>query len=140
MTLAPEQQCFKNIAAWAREVGIDLPLPFKEEADRCWYRAGDAMVSSIEWAVTEGRFVPANYKNHGKTAVCGWREARGRCTAQIVRHVGSIYEIDFDYWNPWDIVGLVGHGWEVASNKLGRRTTDPFVVAKLLEKRGIYAS
>ena len=139
MILKPEQRCFKNIAAWARHVGLDLPLPVKEEADRCWYKGGFNLDSSINRMVRAGELVPANYKNHGETAIDGWRESRGRCTAQIVAHKNGIYEIDFDLWNPWDLVGLIGHGLEVATNKLGRRKTDPFKVVEMLRERGINA-
>lgn len=139
MKLTPEQRCAANIAAWARHVGLDLPLPFREEPDRCWYKGGWNLDSSLEWLISDGKLIAGNYKNHGKTAIAGWRESRGRCSAQVVRHDGGIYEIDFDLWNPWDLVGLIGHGWEVATNRLRRRKTDPFKVAEILRERGINA-
>ncbi len=77
--------------------------------------------------------------NHGSDIVIGYRECVSRCAAQIIVHK-ELIEIDFDHWQPWDVVGGVGHLWEVLRNKIGKRRTDPFAIAADLRKRGIDAS
>jgi len=52
---------------------------------------------------------------------------------------GDEIEIDFDLWQPWDLIGWIGHGWEVMTNRLRKRKTDPFRVAEMLRERGINA-
>lgn len=45
--------------------------------------------------------------------------------------------VDIDEFGPKvDVVGTVGHGFEVLRNKLGHHKTDPFTVARGLHKRG----
>jgi hypothetical protein len=137
--LSPEQRCYANISAWARHVGIELSNAVERRADRCYFEPSWTMKASVQHAINRGDLQPANYKNHGETAIAGWREPRGRCVCQVVEHNDGRFEIDFDHWNPWDLVGLFGHGWEVLSNKLGNRKTDPVKISAELRKRGINA-
>jgi hypothetical protein len=137
--LTPEMRCYANISAWARHVGIELSNAVEMRPDRCFFAPSWTMAESVKYVVSRGDLRGANYRNHGPTAVAGWREARGRCAAQIVLHDDGRHEIDFDHWNPWDVVGIVGHGWEVVTNKLGRRKTDPVKISAALRKRGINA-
>jgi hypothetical protein len=135
--ITPEQRCFANIGAWARHHGLEVSNCIRMEQDRCWYEDTWTMRADVERLARNKVLIAGNYKNHGETAVAGWREARGRCSAQVIDH-GDRWEIDFDFWNPWDLVGLVGHGWEVITNKLGKRKTDPVKVTEALRKRGIH--
>jgi hypothetical protein len=136
--LTPEWRCWLNICAWARHLGIDLSECIEMRPDRCYFRESWTLRADIERLARRGDLRGANYRNHGPTAVAGWRESRGRCAAQVIDH-GDRWEIDFDFWNPWDVVGVVGHGWEVVTNKLGRRKTDPVKISAALRKRGINA-
>ena len=138
MKLTPELRCWANISAWARHVGIELSNAVDMQPDRCFFAPSYNMRVSIEYVILRGHLKPANYRNHGPTAKAGWREPRGRCAAQVIDH-GDRWEIDFDHWNPWDLVGVVGHGWEVVTNKLGKRKTDPVKISAALRKRGINA-
>ncbi len=132
-------QCIKNCDAWLQSRLIKPAGILDARTDRCFYRTD----VSILWQLEELRSLllleSGNFRNHGPTAVRGYREAVGRGSAQIVVHkdeTGYSIEVDFDYWNPWDVVGLVGHWWEVAANKFTRKKTNPERVAKLLRKRG----
>lgn len=74
-------------------------------------------------------------RNHGTTAVAGWRENCLDCSMQIVRHVTGIFEIDIDLYNPDYGAGvalchLIKEVWR-------RGKTDPFAVLKGLRKRGL---
>lgn len=136
MEQSPEAICLKNVVSWLKFRKIPDPAPISVHHDRVFFPKYTDMRAAIYNAVAEGVLIPGNYKNHGKTAVAGYRESCGMYSAQIVIHVNSI-EIDFDYFNPWDVVGILGHGWEVARNKLFGRKTDPKKVAKSLRERGI---
>jgi hypothetical protein len=141
VNLSPLSQCEANIDAWAQHHGFQIMPPFKREVDRCWYR-GVAVQNMTQKLIERGVLVPGNYKNHGPTAVAGWREAKTRTAAQVCKHVmagDTVYEIDFDHWHPWDLVGVIGHAVEVARNKLARRKTCPYEIAKALRKRGVDA-
>jgi hypothetical protein len=137
--LAPEWRCYANISAWARWAGIELSNAVEKRPDRCYFEPSWTMKASVQAMVDRGELHPANYKNHGKTAIAGWREDRMRCAAQVVEHSDGRIEIDFDYWNPRDVIGIAGHLWEVAVNKLGNRKTDPVKISAELRKRGINA-
>jgi hypothetical protein len=82
--LTPKVRCYANISAWARHVGIELSNAVEMRADRCFFAPSFNMAESVKYVVSRGDLKPANYRNHGETAVAGWREARGRCAAQIV--------------------------------------------------------
>ena len=136
MEQSPESICLKNVTCWLKYRNIPDPAPISVSVDRVFFPKYSDMRSAIYSAVSDGVLIPANYKNHGKTAVAGYRENCGTYSAQVVIHVDRI-EIDFDYFNPWDVVGIVGHAWEVVGNKLFGRKTDPRKVAKALRERGV---
>ena len=136
MEQSREAICLKNVSSWLKFRNIPDPAPISVKEDRVFFPKDQDMRTGIYKAVSDGILVPANYKNHGATAVAGYREDVGRYSAQVIIHVSCI-EIDFDYFNPWDVVGIVGHGWEVLSNKVLGRKTDPSRVAKALKERGI---
>jgi hypothetical protein len=138
-----EVLCHRNIAAWAAHHGMDqMPVPVRAYQDRCYYPAAP-LSAWVAGLVDNGTLKPGNYRNHGASAMAGWREARGRTSAQIVEHLDAgqwLFEIDFDHWNPWDVAGILGHAWEVFTNKLARRRTCPKAIAEALGKRGIHVA
>jgi hypothetical protein len=141
--LSPEWQCWQNICDWARHVGIEPSQAIKREPDRCWFQHSWNMEAGINRLIEAGTLIPGNYKNHGQTAVAGWREARTRTAAQICLHMidgAKVWEIDFDHWSPVDVVGAIGHAIEVVRGKLARKKTCPDAIAAGLRKRGINAS
>jgi len=131
-----EAICLKNVSSWLKFRKIPDPAPISVRQDRIFFPNYTDMRAAIYNAVAEGVLIPANYKNHGETAIAGYRESCGMYSAQVIIHVNQI-EIDFDYFNPWDVVGIIGHGWEVARNRFLGRKTDPRKVAKALKERGI---
>lgn len=78
-------------------------------------------------------------KNHGKTAVRGWRENTPCWSLQVILHRLDRFELDVDRFNPDFGAWYAGRHWlqEVLPNRLGRRKTDPFAVERGLRKRGI---
>ncbi len=135
MDLSLEAQCAANVSAWMAKHGLDLPfvtiLPDRVFCQRDM--AFEIRLSELcDKGVIEKRFAG----NHGKYVQVAYRECISRGAAQIIVHEQSI-EIDFDHWQPWDVVGIAGHLWEVMQNHLGKRKTDPFAIAKSLRKRGI---
>jgi len=66
----------------------------------------------------------------------GGRQWVTRFSMQIGGGSGGAF-VDIDEFGPKvDVVGTLGHGFEVLRNKLGHHTTDPFAVARGLHKRG----
>ena len=131
-----EAICLKNVSSWLKFRKIQEPKPISVLCDRVFYPQDAEMRSAIYDAAQEGVLIPANYKNHGKTAYAGYREDVGTYSAQVILHTHKI-EIDFDYFNPYDVVGIIGHTWEVLRNRLRKIKTDPSKVAKVLKERGI---
>jgi len=131
-----EAICLKNVSAWLKFRKIPAPEPISVSQDRVFYPDSQDFKAHIYLARIDGILIPANYKNHGKTAVMGYREDVGTYSAQVVLHTDKI-EIDFDYFNPYDVVGIIGHTWEVLRNRLRKTKTDPRKVAKKLKERGI---
>lgn len=79
-------------------------------------------------------------RNHGVTAVAGWRERVALCSMQLIKHNTGVWEVDIDLVNPnFGIALSIGHLWEVLRNKLGKKQTDPFRIQAGLAKRGIFA-
>ena len=137
-------QSIINGEAWIKYMGLPVGDLLDAEDDRTFWAASGATFAHLMAYYVEKKLVEANYRNHGDTAWIGWREARSRWAAQCILHKdasrvagGYVLEIDFDGWNPWDIVGLVGHGWEVLGNKVRGSKTDAFKVARQLRRRGV---
>jgi len=73
-------------------------------------------------------------KNHGVSAVGGWREYIGMYSMQIIRHEHGTLETDFDLFNPdFGLGPVICHFWEV----IIPGKTDSFRVLKGLRKRGL---
>jgi hypothetical protein len=138
MKLTREQQSAANCLAWWRAHGGIVPRINKAEPDRVWFDRCGLLLGTIKQLAKEGVLVEAWAKNHGETVLIGYREARTRTAAQVIIHTHAV-EMDFDHWHPWDLVGLVGHGIEVLTNKLGNRKTCPYRIARALRGRGIDA-
>ena len=133
----PSMKCLENVDSWLQYVGMPEPwMLLKRDEDRVFLKRTKSLEDGIKRLAIENKIEEADASLHGADVEIGYRECVGRCAAQIVIHKDSI-EIDFDYWHPWDLVGLIGHGWEVFSNKIKKKKTDPFKVAKMLEKRGV---
>jgi hypothetical protein len=98
-------------------------------------------VEDSEWMEKLLTLVPHHFeawpfnRNHGLTAVRGWRERRAKCSMQLVLHSYGAIEADFDLYNPnHGILPALGHLFlEVC--KPGK--TNSFGVMKKLRKRGV---
>ena len=137
MTPSAEAQSAANVRAWMRRYGLRLPFT-ATESDRVWLPRDFVFELRITELCAAKVIEERDASNHGSNVEIGYRECVSRCAAQIVVH-RNIIEIDFDLWQPWDVIGWFGHGWEVVRNKLGNRKTDPFEVSAGLKKRMIYA-
>lgn len=135
------QTCELNVRTWLRYQGIEPNLKFTKVCrDRVFLdRNHEFEEEIIRLCLHDYKMDMCYCGSHGKTALIGYRESVGRCAAQIVVHADCI-EIDFDYWRPWDVVGLIGHGWEVLTNKISKSKTNPFKIQEELKKRGVYGS
>lgn len=138
MKLAAPEQCAANVIAWLAYCGFNPGRePFLKDSDRTWFIRDAAWDATILRLRNSGLIERREAKNHGTDVVDGYRECVSRCAAQIVVHKTAI-EVDFDFWQPWDVVGVIGHGIEVVRNKISKNKTDPFEVAKRLKKRGVH--
>jgi hypothetical protein len=137
MKLTREQQSAANCLAWWKAHGGLVPRIKEARPDRVYFERCGLLLASIKQLAKDKVLREASAKLHGDTVVIGYRETRTRTSAQVIIHTDCV-EHDFDHWHPWDLVGLVGHTVEVLSNKLGRRKTCPYRVARELRKRGIH--
>ena len=131
-------RCRRNVAAWLHHHGVIAMPPWREEVDRCFFRRDEHTLRQLRVLEARGVLEHRWAGNHGKDIYMAFRECVPRCAAQVIVHADEI-EVDFDLWQPWDVVGWIGHGWEVMTNRLRKRKTDPFRVAEMLRKRGINA-
>lgn len=136
MKISKEAQCEKNVRNWLTVHNIPALHFLAAESDRCWFERTTDMEFAVRVLALKGVLTESDASLHGPSVVIGYRENYSRGSAQVVIHTEAI-EVDFDYWNPQDVVGWIGHGWEVLMNKIGRKKTDPFKIAKLLKKRNI---
>lgn len=93
-----------------------------------------AFMMRLEELTALNLFAAWNYvRNHGLTALRGWRERVARCSMQVVEHRAAI-EVDFDLFNPdFGLLPALGHIVEIA----WPGKTDPFRVMAGLRNRGI---
>ena len=114
----------------------DLPAPrcIAMFVDRTlWERTG--LFLERLCSIVPGRFErwPFN-RNHGTSAVQGWRERVATCSMQIIEHDYGVIEVDFDLCNPnHGLLPAIGHLVEVMTP--GK--TDPFRVMRGLRRRGL---
>lgn len=137
LNLELSDMCQENICAWLKYRGFCDQFTMKAFPDRCFYPRHNLFDKWISKMALEGVLLEFPSKNHGKDVIVGYRENVSRCGAQVIVHPEEI-EIDFDLWTPYDLVGLFGHGWEVLTNRIGKKKTDPRKVREGLKKRGVW--
>ena len=140
--MTPTNRCEKNISEHLVFLGAppDSLVLNRAEYDRCFFEPRGKFLA---WLMRSGLFEEWNeVKNHGETAVRGWREVGARPSMQAVLHsfdegMRWEVEIDFDLWNPaWGLIPAAAHFFgEVLPNKLTGRKTNPEKVARLLARR-----
>lgn len=137
--------CVGNCINWIREqskvINYDWPPPYVLDlvptvfdSDRTYFKYTEWLREFIQ-KLSAANIIdmcpePSLRNLHGPTAVFTYREKRSRYAAQLTIHSNNLVEIDFDYWRPWDLVGLIGHGIEVISNRFRKTKTDPYKVAE----------
>lgn len=131
-------RCRRNVEAWAHHHGLQFLGEWRVQVDRVHVPRTPRLVEQLLLMESRGKLEHRWAGNHGKDVYMAFRECVPRCAAQVIVHADEI-EVDFDYWQPWDGVGWIGHAWEVATNRLWKRKTDPFKVAEMLRERGINA-
>lgn len=132
--MTPEERCAQNFKDWWLHHHVAAPPPVNLTQARIWYQGNPVFFAHIRTLILDRVLLPAPAKNHGVDVMEAYRENVGSGSLQLVIHKGGLIECDFDLWNPWDVVNIFRHlVFEVA---LGR-PTDPFRVAKMLEKRGV---
>jgi len=106
------------------------------QVDRITAAASPEFTARLTELAIRGDFRAWNFvRNHGTTAIRGWRENCQRCSVQIIEHAGSIYEMDVDLWNPdYGVLPALQHTF-MEVWKPGK--TDAAAVRKGLFKRGI---
>lgn len=138
MTESPEARCEANIRAWLARKGMAGNAQFLEvRQDRAFLCRTAEFEENLRVLCAQGLLEKRYAGNHGADVVVGYREPVSRPSAQIILHADRV-EFDFDYWNPEDVVSAIGHLWEITTNWLWKKKTDPFVIADGLKKRGIY--
>ena len=131
-------RCRRNVEAWAHHHSLQFLGEWRVEVDRVYVPRTPRLVEQLLMLEARGKLEHRWAGNHGKEVYMSFRETVPRCAAQVIVHPAEV-EVDFDFWQPWDVVGWIGHAWEVATNRLRRRKTDPFKVAEMLRERGINA-
>ena len=132
-------RCRANVAAWCAYHALGpISGEWRVFEDRCYFPRTPRLVEQLLLLESRGKLEHRWAGNHGRNIYMAFRECVPRCAAQVIVHAEEI-EIDFDLWQPWDVVGWIGHCWEVMTNRLRRRKTDPFRVAEMLRQRGINA-
>lgn len=133
-------RCYDNCRHWWQErlAGHTLePVIWKD--DRTFFLRTPVLYNTIlnleQLGFIEHKYQGNLKKLHGPTAISTYRETVGRYGVQLTIHLSDghtppLVEMDFDYWNPWDVVGIIGHAKEVLINKWRNIRTDPFKVAK----------
>lgn len=126
--LSKADRTLRNCLRWFVEYGVDSPQPLVVKPDRVFFHHGTLTQRLAELpGLTRWDAV----RNHGDTALYGYREDRARASAQIIVHRECL-EMDFDLWNPAYGAGPAAMHWlEVVGNAAFRRKTDPFKIAKL---------
>lgn len=131
------RQCTENIRAVLRLYDLPIPVLIATLSDRVLFDRSRIFLDQLM------DMVPADFetwdfvRNHGVTALRGWRERVARCSLQVVEHSGAVIECDIDLYNPsFGVLPALGHLCEI----IGRGKTNPWTVAKGLRKRGITVS
>lgn len=135
-------QCAENIRATIAYFGLPQMTFLTTQVDRVTATIPDGFDAAMKEMVRTGAFYTWDYgiEDHliseVPTAEKGWRDRFARASTQIVQHKTGVLEIDQDFYNPDRGAGPgLFHLFEVLANKLGRKKTNPFRIAKVLKKR-----
>lgn len=136
--MTPEQQCEANIRAVLASEGLHIASAVlespKPQQDRTYFAKDELLLECLHLHVNFREQPAFAVSRHGKTAIRGWRELETVCSCQIIEHEEFI-EIDIDLGGvKTDTVGIFVHAWEVISNRVLKRKTDPFKVRDWLAK------
>jgi hypothetical protein len=129
-------QCKCNILAILEHYQLGPIDVLTTQSDRITAYVREQVLGRLSYLVEIGKFNCWKFnRNHGATAINGWRELSHRCSMQIIEHDTGVWEFDVDLYNPdYGVMPAMQHllleVW-----KPGK--TDPFTVAKGLKKRGI---
>lgn len=141
MKLIPALRWFvpilNNCIAWFKHYNIPVPQVYYIAPDRVLFKTNPQLELAIDQMYTAGQLQLDSGSGHGLMIDRAYRESVGRGAAQLVFHKWGALEMDFDLAHPWDVVGIIHHGWEVIKNKLTKSKTNQEKVAALLRKRGI---
>ena len=123
-----------NVMAGLACYGLPRPLILANQSDRLTLVRSSEFIAKIEELTARNLFETWNFvRNHGLSAIRGWRERVARCSMQIIEHQVTI-EVDFDLFNPgMGALPAVGHFAEI----LWPGKTDPFRIMAGLRRRGI---
>lgn len=128
------RQCAVNCTSVLRHYRLPLPLIVATLSDRTMFERTRQFLDAFDPLVPDAFETWPFNKNHGTTALRGWRERVARFSMQIVEHDYGILEVDFDLCNPnFGVAPAIGHLVEIMTP--GK--TDPFRVMRGLRKRGI---
>lgn len=127
------RQTAVNCTSLFRHYSLPLPMIVATLSDRTMFARDRDFLGALELLVpSKFESWPFN-RNHGTSALRGWRERVARCSMQVIEH-DSVIEADIDLCNPnFGVLPALGHLVEVATP--GK--TDPFRVLRGLRKRGI---
>jgi hypothetical protein len=132
------RQCQFNVEAILRHYGLHRPVIIATQSDRLIMDRSRIFLDELQ-ALVPDRFEewPFN-RNHGLTAIRGWRERVARCSLQIVEHETAVLELDIDEWNPGFGIGpALFHLGEVWRHYIAKGKTSPWVILKGLQRRGL---
>lgn len=128
------KQCHANVETVLAHHKLIPGILLAIMTDRVLYRRVKPFMRRLEQLVPEHFEKWPFNRNHGLTAIDGWRERTAKCSMQIVEHDHGVLEVDFDLYNPnHGLLPAIGHLFEVWTP--GK--TDPFKVARGLRKRGL---
>jgi hypothetical protein len=128
------RQCAVNCTSVLRHYRLPVPCIVATLCDRTLFERTRQFLGAFEPLVPGSFESWAFNRNHGTSAIRGWRERVARYSMQIVEHGHGILEADFDLWNPnHGILPTAGHLAEC----LWPGKTDPFRILRGLRGRGI---
>ncbi len=127
------RQCMLNTGAVMNYYSLPHLSVMATLPDRTfWYLEESSFIERL-MRIPEFHFWPFN-RNHGTSAMRGWREAVPMYSMQIIQHDGNFIETDIDICNPdFGVLPAAGHMIEVT----WPGKTDQFRVMRGLRKRGI---
>ena len=131
------ERCERNISALLKHHSIPVLELQPSQQDRCFYRVEpNALGARMAELVLANKFTRWDeVRNHGASALCGWREDVAKFSLQVILHEGGVVECDVDIFNPaYGIAPAIAHWVET----LIPGKTDPARVERGLVARGIF--